>query len=141
VCDLETNETFTSQDVIFCGKQFPFARTAQQQDALDSSTLWEPNVPLGDDFGLHEDLAYPTQQQRMEDAGGSLDEALGPVEALALHLLPPGEHEDKGSPSRSPVEYVGRGSLVAQQCQPDSNEGGVAAAQNGERPSMPNATT
>ncbi|KAJ8430398.1 hypothetical protein Cgig2_000230 [Carnegiea gigantea] len=87
------------------------------------------------------DLAYLAQQQRMEDAGGSLHEALGPMEAPAQHLLPPIEHEDRGSPSRSPVKYADRGSLVAQQCQPDPNEGGTAAAQDGEEPNAPNTTT
>ena len=38
VCDLETNETFISRDVIFCEKQFPLAR-AEQQDAFDPGAL------------------------------------------------------------------------------------------------------
>ncbi|KAJ8446028.1 hypothetical protein Cgig2_012372 [Carnegiea gigantea] len=86
-------------------------------------------------------LAYPAQQQRMEDAGGRLDEALGPLEALAHNLLPPREHKDRGSRSQSSVEYVDRGSPVAQQRQPDPHEGGTTTAQDGEEPSAPNAIT
>ncbi|KAJ8429524.1 hypothetical protein Cgig2_026704 [Carnegiea gigantea] len=47
----------------------------------------------------------------------------------------------RGSPNRSPAEYVDRGSPVAQQCQPDLNEGGTAATQKGEEPSASKIAT
>ena len=67
VCDLETNETFISRDVVFWKSQFPFT-LSDQQNASDLGTLWKSNVTLEDEFGPNENLALPAQHPRLEEA-------------------------------------------------------------------------
>ena len=113
MCDLDTNETFISRDVIFCETQFPFA-PADQQITSDRSPFWEPNMVLDNDFGPTETSAEMVHHEGVEATEGTMDATLGPIEGQAQHpLLQTGEHEERGSLSCDPATCEVRGNPVA----------------------------